>query len=112
MSRTLPERFDAPPRRISALRGESECRKPELANLGVILQHAFKLAHLEPKEVAYRLGYTDESIIYKWFAGTENPNMAKLLTLNGFPLALVLSLAQSGIEGIDVQTVVTMRRTG
>ena len=112
MSSSLPDRFDAPPRRITALKGESECRKPELVNLGRILQRAFELAHLEPKDAAYRLGYSNESIIYKWFAGSENPHMAKLLTLDGFPLALVLALAQSGIEGIDVQTIVTMRRTG
>lgn len=76
---------------------------------GVVLARAFALANLTQQEVAFRLGYTDQSAVSRWVAGTENAQIARLLTLAELRGPLVMAIAEM-TDDVSVETVVRLPR--
>lgn len=96
------------------LRAEHE-GAPQLSGkhaIGLAIERALGRANFTKQEAAFRMGYTDSGVIGRWIAGTETPQFAKLWTLgDAFRRELVIAQAEVAGIGIDVQTVITVRRS-
>jgi len=85
MRRSLPDRFAAQPlsiRETAVKTGEAAFTKRETDEAldrayGLVIQHAMKVAGMEPKEVAYALAM-DESNVRQWFIGKSRPPIGRL----------------------------------
>lgn len=104
------------PRKMLAMRGEGLLKKVEDVELarvfGRVIGRAFEIAGLTQQEIAFRLGYTNQSAVSRWVAGTETPQMAKLLTVDGFEDALIIALTERSktVSGAYVVNVPLRRR--
>jgi hypothetical protein len=100
----------ANPLRIRGLRGETRSKplaeQEESARYGRALERAIEDAGLTKQEAAFRLGYSEQSMISRWIAGQENPPMPRLFVKLGerFKQAWVLELAKQ-TDGVNVETV-------
>ncbi len=96
------------------LRADIESDRKNLADLrlliGQLVERAIALMGLTKQEVAFRLQYADAGTISRWCSATERPLFDKLFSLDGFDVAYVLAIAERNAR-IEVQTVVTIRRT-
>jgi hypothetical protein len=112
MPSTLPATVDPRHRKSCAEEGESLRKKlaglPAGPNWGRVLTRAFALAGLAPKDVAFRLGYQDQSSVSRWLNNSESPNLPRLLSLRELRGPMVIALAEA-TDGLSVQTVVTLR---
>lgn len=121
MASTLRDRLDVIPRKSLAMRGESLNRRGEATpkklaaldanqEMGAILARAIELSHLTAKDVAFRLGYADQSQVSRWTAGIEPVRFAALWAVTALRAALVMALAERIEQDVTVQHVVTIRR--
>lgn len=78
--------------------------------LGAILGRAIALAHLNQKDVAFRLGHQDQSAVSRWVSGVEPARFAALWQIGALRAGLIMALAESMDAGVNVQTVVTIQR--
>jgi hypothetical protein len=74
-----------------------------------VITRAIDLAKLTPKDVAFRLGYHDQSALSRWMSGAEAVRFGKLWSLKELRPWLVMALAEEA-DGVRVQTVVTVER--
>lgn len=86
-------------------------RKPLAEDLkvavGKAIERALMLAHLEKQEVAYRMGYADQTALARWMSGVERPHFDKLLAIEELRWPLIQMLAALD-EKIQLET--TIRR--
>jgi DNA-binding transcriptional regulator YiaG len=99
----LPDRFDAAPRKMRDLPGETDLKKLEVHRaFGKEIARAFDLLGLQRKQVAATLS-VDEAQVSRWCAGTEHPPMARLnYDLPGFRGAYIAASAEAA-TGADLQ---------
>jgi transcriptional regulator with XRE-family HTH domain len=96
--------------RIRGLKGETRSKplaeQEEAARYGRALERAIEDSGLTKQEAAFRLGYTEQSMISRWIAGQENPPMPRLFVKLGerFKQAWVLQMAKQ-TNGVNVETV-------
>ena len=94
-------------------RGEAD-RKPLAEDLkraiGNAIEDAIKAARLEKKDVADRMGYSDQSALARWIAGAETPQFAKLFLVVELRAHLVIALARLA-EDAEIVTTITVRRS-
>jgi len=113
MDPTVPDRLAAVHPQM--LRATIEGDRKKLADLrqaiGQLVARTFELMGITKQDAAYRLQYRDAGTISRWCSGTERPLFDKLFSLDGFDVAYVLAIAERNAR-IEVQTVVTIRRTG
>jgi hypothetical protein len=106
--------LDRPPRRV-ALRREGvrkNVAEPAEGRLvGQVIGRALELAGLSRQEVAFTMGYADESSLCRWIAGVETPQFARLWQVAPLRPALVLAWAEH-TEDIEVTTQISVRRRG
>lgn len=109
----LTAQLDAITRKPVAMRGEPD-RKPLAEDLaravGAAIEQAIKLARLEKKDVAFQMGYADQSALARWIAGVETPQFAKLFAIRSLRGPLVIALAALS-EDAEIVTTITLRRS-
>lgn len=97
------------------LRVGSESDRKQFADhrgvVGQLVETALDILGLTQQEAAYRMGYRDSGTVSRWCTGTERPQFDKLLLLDGFAEAWVIAIARHTKAGIDVHTVITVRRS-
>jgi hypothetical protein len=108
------------PRQSLKMGGESVSRRGETDHqplvdamkraIGRAIERAIKSADLEKKDVAERMGYTDQSVIGRWIAGVETPQFAKLFAIDELQIHLVIALARIPKDA-EIVTTITVRRS-
>jgi vacuolar-type H+-ATPase subunit D/Vma8 len=78
--------------------------------IGRAIEDAIKAAKLEKKDVAARMGYTDQSVVGRWIAGVETPQFAKLFLIVELRTPLLIALFALA-EDAEIVTTITVRRT-
>lgn len=105
--------LDAIKRKPLAMRGEA-VRKPLAEDMkrpiGQAIDRAIVLARLTKQDVAFRMGYDDQSALSRWIAGVETPQFARLFAVKELRGPLVIALAELS-DTVDVQTTIVIRRT-
>ncbi len=96
------------------LRAGEAGRKPLAEDLklaiGRAIEDAIKAAHLEKKDVADRMGYSDQSALGRWIAGVETAQFAKLFLVVELRAPLVIALARLA-EDAEIVTTISIRRS-
>jgi len=82
---------------------------PWREQIGRAISRCCALAGVSQKEAAALLD-RDQAQIARWIAGTERPQMDAVFAVPVLRVALVLALAELAGDGVDVQTVITVRR--
>lgn len=105
--------LDSMPRKMVAMTSEA-LRKPLAEDLrraiGQAIEHAILLSQLTKQDIAYRMGYEDQSALSRWISGAENAQFAKLWIVRELRAPLVVALAAMA-EDACVTTTVTIKRT-
>ncbi len=76
--------------------------------IGGAIERAIVLARLSKQDVAYQMGYADQSALARWISGAETAQLPKLFKIVALQQTLVVALAE--IADCDVQTVITVRK--
>jgi transcriptional regulator with XRE-family HTH domain len=84
-------------------------RKAENNDTGLALERALKLRGWSLKELS-DAAQRGERQLARWMEGTEHPQLDTLFAIASFRQPLIIALAESAGLGVDVQTVVTIRR--
>jgi ribosome-binding protein aMBF1 (putative translation factor) len=116
----LAAQLDGIPRKSLTMRGESVSRRGEgdpqplvedlKRAIGRAIEEAIKAAKLEKKDVAERMGYSDQSVVGRWIAGVETPQFAKLFLIEELRLPLVVALAALSKDA-EIVTTISFRRS-
>ena len=88
-------------------------RTPDIAwseAIGTALQRAVALVGWSNKEAAAKVG-VDDAEFGKWLSGGRRPQLDRLFAVAELRQPLIVALAELAGEGVEVQTVVTIRRT-
>lgn len=93
----------------ASLRGETSCHFLADANLGPTVARVIALSGMNQQEAAIAMGYADQSVVGKWIAGTEAPNLARMWAVEELRGPLVLALAEAS-HTIEVETTMRLRR--
>jgi hypothetical protein len=89
-------------------------RNPEMTSrqvIGLALQRAVALARWSHKEAAYHVK-VDDSQFGKWCSGAERAQLDKVWDVQELRVPFVIALAELIEMGVEVQTVITLRRAG
>lgn len=97
---------------------EPRMAKADLKNLetarreiGQALDYAISLANRTQKEVWAALGHSDGAQLNRWIAGTERPQFDGLFSIEWLRQPLVIALAGLAGAGVEVETVIRVRRS-
>jgi hypothetical protein len=107
-------RLDVPRKMIAAgLRQDNHGERKRLAEdwkplIGQAIERALVLANLSKQEASYAMGYSDQSALSRWLAGTERPQLDKLFAIDGLRQWIPVALAE--VAGAEIQTTVIVRR--
>lgn len=78
--------------------------------IGDALDYAISTANRTQKEVWAALGHSDGSQLNRWIAGTERPQFDALFSIEWLRQPLVIALAGLAGAGVEVETVIRVRR--
>jgi hypothetical protein len=113
MSQHNTAQLDGIKRKSIAMTSEA-LRKPLADDLkraiGQAIERAIVLAGLTKQEVAFAMGYEDQSALSRWISGAETPQFARLFIVVKLRGPLVIALAELSGD-VDVQTTIVIRRT-
>lgn len=109
MPRSLARSLPPAPRKplamgFAAPAGEGETDRKVLADpdlrreFGAVLSRAFALADWTLKDVAFRLGYADQSAVSRWVSGVEAAPIAKLWGLSDLRGPLVMAMSEQASD--------------
>lgn len=91
-------------------RDPERLRMESRREIGQALEWALDQVRMEKKAAAADMGYTNQSVIGEWIAGTERVQLDKLrVHCRKAYVEFLLALLQME-EGVEVKTQVTMRR--
>ena len=111
MAHSLPDRFDAAPLSVRAVKGEAESTKGAAVAFGRVCARAREILGMTQKELAFRLGHADHTRVSKWEAGLDNPHMAALYGVEGYRGAFLVASAEAHTgKDIDVEHTIRWRR--
>lgn len=80
-------------------------------HVGQAIQRALSLAGLTQKEGWVLLGHNDGAQLNRWIAGSERPQFDALFSIESLRQPLVVALAELAGEAVEIQTVLTIRKT-
>lgn len=116
MARTLPEPTSAAhverletARPVMAKADLKKNDRPWREQIGRAIQRTFSLAGVSQKEAAALLD-RDQAQIARWTSGAERPQVDALFAVDSLRQPLLLALAELAGEGVDIETVVRIRR--
>jgi hypothetical protein len=111
MRPSLPDRFSAAPRKMSADAGETDRKRlAARRRFGQVFERALVGARMTKQEAAYRLKYDDQSPISRWIAGVEPLPIARIWDELGeeFQRRFVAELARAIAGGVTVRETITL----
>lgn len=79
------------------------------AEIGRVVQRVRNFSGLSLKEFAAELG-REERQVARWIAGTERPQFDVLFAVESFRQPLIIALAELAGQGVEIETVVRVRR--
>lgn len=91
-----------------------DLKKIEIAwreHVGSAVQRALSLANLSQKEASGLLGHPDAAQLNRWIKGKERPQFDALFAVDVLRQPLVVALAELAGAGVEIETVVRVRRT-
>lgn len=109
MSSTVAKAIPDPPRKMLAAKPRAD-RKPLAVEIGQAVERAITLARMTKQDVAFRMGYRDQSALARWISGVETPQFARLWMIEELRGPLAIALAELA-ECCEVETVVRVKRT-
>jgi len=117
MASTLRDRLDDlhPKMLAASLRDDTKADRKPLAErewrrqIGQTIERALALAELTKQEISHAMGYSDQSAISRWIAGTERPLLDKLFAVDRFYDAWVIACAEKNPR-LEVITEIRVRR--
>jgi ribosome-binding protein aMBF1 (putative translation factor) len=80
------------------------------AEIGRVVQRVRNFSGLSLKEFAAELG-REERQVARWIAGTERPQFDVLFAVEAFRQPLIIALAELAGQGVEIETVVRVRRS-
>ncbi len=91
---------------------KAEVRKADMWRLavGAAIERTRILSGLSLKEFARDIG-RDERQIARWIDGTDRPQFDAIFGVDALRQPLVIALAELAGHGVELQTVITIRRT-
>ncbi len=100
------------PLKMLAVEGE-EVSKPLAEDvwrrkIGGAIERGIVLARLSKQDVAYQMGYADQSALARWISGAETAQLPKLFRIEALRQSLVIALGE--LAECEVETVVRIRR--
>lgn len=108
---------DALPRHLNTLAdlapamAKADLKKVEARRaIGRVVARVFELAGKTQKEAAALLGHKSEATVSRWIAGTERPHFDELESVEAFAAVLVIAWAEVRGHGVEVETIVRVRR--
>lgn len=105
MATTVAERLsNVHPKMLAA---QSEGLRKKLV-VGRRVERALELLGITKQDAAFRMGYSDSSVLSRWFNATERPQFDKLEAIDGFDGAYAIALAENN-PGMEVETFVRIR---
>jgi len=104
VNRAVPD----PPRKMLAANSET-LRKPLAEAIGSAIERAIVLARMTKQDVAFQMGYRDQSALARWISGVETPQFAKLWQIEELRGPLVIALAE--LAECVIETVVKVKRS-
>lgn len=122
MASSVLDRLAELPRKNLGMKGESLSRRGEGLRkkfadpdaqraLGRLIERSLEIAGITKGQLARSLGYgDDQSQVARWIAGVERAQIERLLALPAFCAAFVVALAEQGVDGVEIETVVKVRR--
>ena len=108
MPRSVDRPVPDPPRKMLAAKVCGD-RKPLAEGIGQAVERAITLARLTKQDVAFRMGYADQSTLARWISGVETPSFARLWMVEDLRAPLAVALAE--LAQCEVETVVRIKRT-
>lgn len=108
----VDSRLDGVQRKMLSVTSESIRTKFSVepgSRAGRVIERALELSGVSRQELAYALGYANQSAVSRWISGLENPSLEKLMS-DAAPVAFRQGLAIAIGEvqqGISVQVVMT-----
>lgn len=78
--------------------------------IGQAIERAILIAGLTKQDVAFRMGYQDQSALARWISGTETPQFAKLFIIVELRGPMVIALAELS-QTVEVETTIRIRRS-
>lgn len=96
--------------RKSLARATLACKNFAPVQLGPVIERAIALSGMTKDQAADALGYADQSVLAKWIAGTENPQINRIWAAPALRPWFLLALAESAKEEIEVETTFRLRR--
>lgn len=101
MAPTVAKRLPDAPRKNLAM-GIESVRKPLAKDIGAAIERAIVLANLTKQDVAYRMGYADQSALSRWISGVETAQLPSLWEIKELRWPLLRALAEiSGTTAVD-----------
>lgn len=79
--------------------------------MGLVVQRCFQLAGLSQKEAAGLIG-KDEAQVARWIAATERPHFDAIFRVDSLQKHLVQAFAELVRVGVELETVIRVRRAG
>ncbi len=123
MNSSLRANLPSPQRKSLRMPGETNQRRGETNPkplrtddfrrlIGSAIETALRNSAIEKKTAAFDMGYGEnQASLSNWIRGEETPQFAKLWVLGDrFRQELVLALAASCSVGVEVETIVKLRR--
>lgn len=114
MGASVADRTGLAQRHMLKMGGEGHLNKVEKvdkATIGRSIQRALDYADLTAKCAAAEMGYSDPTIVSRWIAGAESPNLAKFCTLGPrVRRGLLLALAETfEADAVEIETTVRFK---
>ena len=91
-------------------KGDIRKADPPYAELGWCLGEVKRVFGLSLEEFAYELG-KDERQVARQISGVERPQIEAVFAVDRFRPALLIAMAQASGHGVEIDTVIHIRRT-
>lgn len=114
MANSLAHRLDPLPRKNPArasLRGEGPGQFLSSVALGAVIERAISLSGLTKDQAAQEMGYANGSLVSRWIANLEPPNLTRIWAVTALRAGLVAALAEQAGAQVEVETSIRIRRT-
>lgn len=88
---------------------KADLRKAETNDAGKAIERAQQLRGWSLKEFAHAANRGERQLA-RWIDGTEHPQLDTLFAIVSFRQPLIVALAEQAGLGVDVETIVTIRK--
>jgi predicted transcriptional regulator len=90
--------------------GEAVSKKLAEQQIGRVITRVIEHSGFTQKEIAFRLGYEDQSAVSRWVAGVDNASaLGRLWALLELRESIIVALAENAeSRAVEVRTIVTV----